>query len=663
MGVYHLNGRPVCPEALGQMSAMLAHRGPDGAEVWSEGVVGLGHRLLWTTPESLHEHLPLVRRNWELALTADARIDNRTELLDVLRLPGRSGEEVSDSALILAAYERWGEQCPERLLGDFVFVVWDRHHQKLFCARDHFGVKPLYYHYQPGQLFACASEIKALFCLPEIPRQLNEVQVGDYLADLFEDKASTFYQEILRLPPAHSLTVSHQGLRLQCYWSLDPSSETRFSSDEEYAEAYRAIFTEAVQCRLRSAFPVGSHLSGGLDSSAVTCVARKLLQQENRRQLHTFSNVFEEVPQCDERSFINTVLTQGGYIPHYIYADQSSPLAELEYVFRHQDEASIGPNHFLPWQLNRAAAQAGVRVVLDGFDGDTTVSHGAVRFTELAYAGEWETFALEANAVSQHFKVSPFGLLQNYGLKCLAELAREQRWIAFAATINQINKYFQVSRRELLWRYGLRPLIPAQVLNGQRTSRNAVHPIVNPDFARRISLQERIRNLKGERSNPPRTAREDHWRTLTSGLFTSVLELSDRCAAAFSIEIRHPFMDKRLIEFCLALPPEQKLYQGWSRIVMRRAMSGVLPEEIQWRGGKTDMNPNFLRGLLTTDRRALDEIILNQCESIEKYVDIQTLSQVYQRLISQDKVKIDDAMTIWRVATLAYWLRCSGLGL
>jgi asparagine synthase (glutamine-hydrolysing) len=254
-------------------------------------------------------------------------------------------------------------------------------------------------------------------------------------------------------------------------------------------------------------------------------------------------------------------------------------------------------------------------------------------------------------------------VLQAYGLPGLERLAREQRWRAFAATINQINKYFQASRRELLWQHGLRPLIPAQVFHGQKASRDVVHSIVNPDFARRIGLQERMRVLKGERSNPPRTAREDHWRALTSGLFTLVLELSDRCAAAFSIEIRHPFMDKRLIEFCLALPPEQKLYQGWSRVVMRRAMSGVLPEEIQWRGGKTDMTPNFLRGLLTTDRRALDEVILNECESIEKYIDIQTLSQVYQRLISQDKVKIDDAMTIWRVATLAYWLRCSGLGL
>jgi asparagine synthase (glutamine-hydrolysing) len=640
------------------MNLILAHRGPDGAGVWTEGAVGLGHRLLWTTPESLHERLPMVSTSGNIVLTADARIDNRDQLIAALGLGDRAAEDITDSALILAAYEKWGERCPERLLGDFAFVIWDRRQQTLFCARDHFGVKPLYYYYGPGHLFACASEIKALLCLPKVPRQLNEVQVADYLAGIFEDKATTFYQNILRLPPAHSATVSAQGIRLRCYWSLDPTSELRLGTDEEYAAAYREIFTEAVRCRLRSAFPRGSHLSGGLDSSSVTCVARKLSQQTDTPLWHTFSNIFEDVPQCDERPFINTVLAQGGYIPHYIHADRSSPLMDLERVFWHQDEPSIGPNHFLPWQLNEAASRAGVRVVLDGFDGDSTVSHGVVRFTELAHAGQWTTFAQEANGVSQHFSVSPVGLLQAYGLTSLQELAKRQRWLAFAATINQLNKFFQVSRRDLIWKHGLKALMPSRT-PGKRDSTGDLDPIIAPDFARRAGLRERIRALNRDRPNPARTVREDQWRTLTSGLFPWVLELSDRAATAFAIEVRHPFMDKRLIEFCLALPPEQKLHQGWSRIVARRAMAGLLPEEIRWRGGKTDMNPNFVHGLLKNNRRVLDKLIFDLPERIEKYVDSSTLHQVYERLIGQEKVKIEDVMTVWKGATLAYWLRQS----
>ena len=301
-----------------------------------QGAVGLGHRLLWTTPESLHERLPMVSASGNTILTADARIDNRDQVITDLGLGDRAPEYITDSDLILATYEKWGDRCPERLLGDFAFVIWDRHQQTLFCARDHFGVKPLYYYYRPGHLFACASEIKGLHCLPKVPRQLNEVQVADYLAGISEDKAATYYQNILRLPPAHSATISPQGMRLNCYWSLDPTSELRLGSDEEYAAAYREIFTEAVRCRLRSAFPLGSHLSGGLDSSSVTCVARKLSQQTNTALWHTFSNIFEDVPQCDERPFINAVLAQRGYIPHYIHADHLSPLMDLERVFWHQ---------------------------------------------------------------------------------------------------------------------------------------------------------------------------------------------------------------------------------------------------------------------------------------------------------------------------------------
>jgi asparagine synthase (glutamine-hydrolysing) len=162
--------------------------------------------------------------------------------------------------------------------------------------------------------------------------------------------------------------------------------------------------------------------------------------------------------------------------------------------------------------------------------------------------------------------------------------------------------------------------------------------------------------VNGERLTPPRTAREEQWQKLTSGFLTTVLESSDRAAAAFSIEVRHPFMDKRLIELCLAMPAEQKLHNGWSRMVMRRGLSGVIPEEICWRGGKTDMNPNFVRGLLLLDRAALDEAILNQSQVVEKYVDISNLKSLYRRLVTPGKVNVQDAVKIWKVATLVRWL-------
>src|SRR5207245_10257224 len=190
---------------------------------------------------------------------------HRAALCPLLRAPS----DATDAALILAAYERWGERCPEHLLGDFALAIWDARRATLFCARDHFGVKPFYYHHAPGRLFCFASEIKGLVALAEVPRRLNETRVADYLVPLLEDKEITFYEEIVRLPPAHRMAVTREGVRMEQYWALDPEREIRMKSDGEYAEAFREIFTEAVRWRLRSAIPVESMSSGVLDSSSI----------------------------------------------------------------------------------------------------------------------------------------------------------------------------------------------------------------------------------------------------------------------------------------------------------------------------------------------------------------------------------------------------------
>ena len=335
-------------------------------------------------------------------------------------------------------------------------------------------------------------------------------------------------------------------------------------------------------------------------------------------------------------------------------------MSDLDIIFQYEDEAFPGPSHFLPWGLNQAAHQAGIRVFLDGFDGDTTVSHGGVYFTELARQGQWEAFVLEAKAISQHFDTSPHDLLNCYGLMHLTELAKSWHWVALAIAVSQIHQHFDVSRRHLFLQYGLKPLVPEPIrqfwqgLRGRSPSVNSLAPLVNRSFAERIGLDKRIQALDGTK-DPPLTATQEHWRNLTSGMFVFILEQVDQYAAAFSIEARHPFMDKRLIEFCLALPPEQKIHQGWTRMVMRRALANILPETIRWRGGKTDMTPNFLHGLLHLDHKLLDEVMLNKLGSIERYIDSDFLWAAYQRITSGGKVNEQDVMTVWKAIILALW--------
>lgn len=632
VGIYYSDNKSVERENLGRMVDILAHRGSDKVGIWSEGSVGLGHRLLWTTPESLLEHFPLVNQTSDIVLTADARIDNRDELIKALDFSNRPPEKITDSQLILSAYEKWGEDCPEHLLGDFAFAIWDGPKQTLFCARDHFGVKPFYY-FNSGREFIFATEIKALFCLPEVPRRLNEVRIAEHLASLDSDPASTFYQDILRLPPAHTLSVNQTEIRLQCYWSVDPSHELQLNSNEEYANQFRHIFTEAVRCRLRSAFPVGSMLSGGLDSSSITCVARQLLTAEGDNKLHTFSARFDKVTQSDERSFQDAVLAQNNFQPHYLYGDERGPLTDLDRVLWHLDEALDSGNLYLNWGLYGFAKEHGVRVILDGFDGDTTVSHGNEYLRELAYKGKWLTLAIETRAYGRRFNLPWKKVLWN--------------WI---------------------WRYGITPTI-VQFLKPLKPIYRILHPPqhinskpmwsapLNSDFVQRIGLAERC---MANTIDPPQTEKENHYRLLTRNVMSQILEVLDRTAGAFSTELRFPFFDKRLVEFCLSLPSNQKLHQGWGRVVMRRAMTDILPKEVQWRVTKSNLHPSFEHGLLAFEREHLEEVILKDPGAIEEYLDIATLRQAYHRFVSREATE-EEVNLLWRTVSLALWLRRMGL--
>jgi len=622
-GLFHRDARPVDRADLSRMNEAIAHRGPDASDAWSDGAVGLGHVMLWTTPESLKEKLPLVSHSGDLVITADARIDNREELISSLDLNGRPRENISDSELILLAYERWGERCPEKLIGDFAFAIWDKRKEVLFCARDRMGMRPFYY-YRSGQDFVFGSEIKALLCLPQVPGRLNETRIGDYLLDLYEDTTMTFYRDVLRLPPAHCLTVNREGARIGSYWSVDTSRQLKLGSDEEYAEAYREVFTEAVRCRLRSAFPVFSTLSGGLDSSSISGVARELLAGGDRG-LHTASIVYKDMPEIDESPYIDAVLAGGDLTPHYVYGDQISPMTDIDRMLYHQDEPFAGANMFLHWALSRTTQEEGGRTLLDGMYGDATVS---------------------------------------LGLGLLPELVRGGRWLALRREIRQIARAAQMSPYTLLWERAVKPAVPEAVRRGWRWLRyrngHWVPPDhINPEFARRIGLAERFMDLVGHNPRVPRSSREEHHSYFATGLLPYTLEVGDRVAQAFSIDWRCPFLDFRLVELCLALPGDQKLHDGVNRVVARRALAGVLPEKVCWRRDKGRFEPNLVRGLSTTDLPLLKELVVKDADRLQDYLNVASLRDTYQRFVSEPNH--GDGWSLFRAATLAQWLDSTGL--
>ncbi len=408
VGSYRLDEGSADAPALDRMLEAVAHRGWDASGAWLEGHVGLGHRMLWTTPESLEEKLPAVSASGDLVVTADARIDNRDELLRLLDLPpnesdgtGETPRTVTDSELILASYRRFGEHCVERLLGDFAFAIWDVRRERLFCARDPIGLKPFYYHYRSKGVFVFGSEVKARLAVPAVPRRVNAARVSDFLVGLYEDPTATFHDGIVRLPSAHCLTVSREGISLRRYWELDPSRELALGSDAEYAEAFGELFTEAIRCRLRSAHPLGVSFSGGIDSAAVVCASRKLLAESGAPPLNTFTSLHEGIGAADDRPYMEAVLRQGSLEAHVIEGEEIGPASHVDELVRVLDGPYDNAHLSAGWELRRLIQEHDVRVVLGGDGGDDSVFYGSVYLTELARSGHWISLLREASGLAQ----------------------------------------------------------------------------------------------------------------------------------------------------------------------------------------------------------------------------------------------------------------------
>jgi asparagine synthase (glutamine-hydrolysing) len=629
-GLYRRDGAPVDADAVRSMLGKLLHRGPDGHAAWSKHAVGLGHAMLHVTPESLSEPLPLVAGDDAYAITADARIDNRAELIAALET-GFPLQDLPDSALILAAYRKWGQDCAIHLIGDFAFAIWDERNKTIFCAVDAVGVRSFYY-YLSDRIFAFATEIKALVALPEVPCRLNEMRVAEYLVTLFEDRTGTFYDGILRLPGGCTLTVDRHNARLRQYWALDPQRELRLGSDGEYAEAFGELLTEAVRCRTRSAFPIGAALSGGLDSSAIACIARR----QRTEKLHTFSLIFPGLPAedrkvIDERPQIQAVLDSGGFEPHFIEADRISPMWQADRMHYHLDHANCAPNLYLHWAMYDSARSQGVRVFLDGFDGDATVSHGFERLTELAQTLHWRTLWRETKLLSEnHLAGMPPGrILKEFCVKPFAP-----RWA------------------HLAWHF----------LKGRRREALARNVLISQELKDRTGIEQRARSMLRSQSKWQFThrARTEHWRCVTQALYAFTLEMADKASGAFAVEARYPFFDRRLMEFCLALPAEQKLGQGWNRWVFRRAMEGVLPEEIQWRPKKGNLSPNFHRRLLDFERQRLEEVIFGDGRQLRPYVDGPAMVAAYHEYQKNHVRSQGESVQLFAAVNLALWLRSSG---
>jgi asparagine synthase (glutamine-hydrolysing) len=625
VGIYNLDGRPVEQTDIQRMVDSIVHRGPDGSGTWTDGSVALGQRMLWTTPESLHEKLPLTNKAGNLTITADARVDNRDELIPTLNLNDRPRETIPDSEIILAAYEKWGERCLEKLLGDFSFAIWDKRRQQIYCARDPLGIRPFYY-YIDSRTFLFGSELRPLFEDPTIKQKPNEGMIAEYLAVAITDNEETLYQDVLRLPPAHFMLIRHGEFRKERYWDIDPAKEVRYRTDKEYAEHFLEIFKEAVLCRLRSHKPVGAELSGGIDSSAIVGTARSIYGEESLADLgfETFSLVFPGFP-CDESSYIQDLVRLWNIKSNAVCPGMEEASFYAGEIVRYQDFPDY-PNGVMMYPLMSLAREKGFRVLLTGSGGDN-----------------WLTGSFHHYADFLH-------RLRILSLILQVRYNRQFNWDSGTPAI--------IFPSNPILKCGLLPLFPWTVRRAIKRvlRRNNIPSWIDTQFARRIGLDERLHRQHTKLRFSSFAQKDIYCSELTSGFLSQGNELGSRSESWFSVEKRHPFLDRRVVEFALALPEEQRWQRDQPKFVLRRAMEGFLPETIRRRVTKADFSHVFAETL-----EAIGGGHLFDSLTIEymRWVDGTMVREMYRRMAqdyrSANNAYISYTWKLWMVFGIELW--------
>lgn len=647
LGACFFDGRGASEVDLRRALRTMRHRAPDRESVWTDGGIGLAHRALWVTPESVHERYPLLYGEPEarLALVADARLDNRAELLGALgrtveRVAKPRGGIVTDAEILLAAYLEWGDACAEKLRGDFAFAVWDEASGTVFAARDVFGVRPFYYAYEPGERLLFATEAKAILATGLVPADIDEINAAFLIAGCREDVTRTFYEHIKPLPGGHTMRVSSGSLSVNRYFELRPAPLRQDLEDEDYAASFRAALTEAVRCRVRSVFPVSTQLSGGLDSTAVACLARDVLREEqDAPRIPAFTLAFDRFAASDERKFALAAVAQGGFDYHPVPADDLSPLHNLAEVYERLDDGLVGGTQHLVWALLKAARKARARVVLDGVDGDTVVGHGFQWLETLARRGQWCAFGRAADALAlrysqaEHYqgfqrtfrsRATMFG---HYGRAALDALAERSSLWTYLRQLRDASRYAGADVRRELRRVRFRLLRPRFVKRRAapqvpRTVSRLEESVLTREAVMRLDLERRLAAFTDPSAELGiRDLRDQQAAVLQQGSFAYSMGLVTQVAATLGLEIAHPFLDRALIEHALALPEEQSLRDGWTRAVFRYAMRDVMPREVTWRVGKADMSePTSARAIdRQRDAVQLGELLRSMVDQEEMY--------------------------------------------
>lgn len=558
-GIISSNTSLVTKEQLTKMTDALAHRGPDGQAQWinAEGNAGLGHRRLSVIDLTAAAAQPMhyLKR---YSIIYNGEIYNYIELKETLSKKGYRFQSHGDTEVILAAYDYWKEDCLEQFDGMFAFAMLDRKEQIVFAARDRFGEKPFYYT-ATGELFAFASEMKALWAIGA-QKKTDEKMLLNYLALGYvqnaNDKEQTFFENIFSLPPGNFLQLNIKTLQYKTYsyWDIDKDTVLKISGNAAI-EKYRELFTLSVKRRLRSDVAVGTSLSGGLDSSSILATIN-----HQGYPFKTFSAIFPGFEK-DESGYIRAAinyLSSAKQANRQIQQNSITPSAlglikDFTTLCYHQEEPFPSGSIYAQYKVFELAAQNNIKVLLDGQGADETLAgyNKYIHWYLQQLAGKSKFMAMQKEKNLLRKNKLPFSWgIQNYLAAYLP---------SHAAIQLEQNEYMKTV--------------------GQ--------PDINKDFVAALQGRE----WEGIRK-PIITKLNDilYFNTHTLGL-EELLRFADRNSMAHGIEVRLPFLSHELVQFIFSLPAGFKIHDGWTKWLLRKMMDKKLPDEIVWRKDKVGYEP------------------------------------------------------------------------
>lgn len=517
--------------------------------------LALGHRRLSIVDLSPLGHQPMSSSDGRYWIVFNGEVYNHIELRAELEKVGYRFVSHSDTEVIIAAYREWGEECLSRFNGMFAFLIYDREQRRLFIARDRFGVKPLYYWAAPDGAFCFGSEIKQFAAYPGWGPRINSQRAYDFLAwGLTDHTDETLFDSVYQLRPGHALCIDLENckaspggrLRARRWYDLQPA---KFSGNfDEAADQFKRHLTDSVRLRLRADVPVGSCLSGGLDSSSIVCIINQLLHEQDAAALQKTFSACADVKRFDESEWINEVVRETAVDAHYVYPPLDKLFVELPAITWHQDEPFGSTSIYAQWCVFRLAGQSGVKVMLDGQGADEQLAgyHGffAPRFAGLLRSGRLVQLWKEVQDTKR---------LHGYS---------ELRALMYMANV-------------------LLPYAIKQPLRAMIGKTHAAPAWLNMDILGAVA-HDPLADLGNYADSVQGMSKAQ----LTATSLQMLLHWEDRDSMAYSIEARVPFLDYRLVEFVLGLPDDFKLANGITKRIQRAGMSGVLPDRIRDRTDK-----------------------------------------------------------------------------